>query len=394
MGPETITYGRPWRFRDPRHHYLYVDVRAATSPAGRSNGTDGGTGVQRESAIIDLVEAAYDLEISDADWLPAILRRGLPVLDRGLGVAGWEYGRPPDSGEVEHRRVHVASGPLDFAERHVRGIGVTPPDVLRVAVSTGRAMTGSQAVREIGHPEALQSYVSQVEYCKDVLYLTAVNATGAGVSIVAPLAEVTTLSQYEERWRQMLAAHIEAAHRLREKIALSDTEPSPNTELPHDAEAILDARRFRVADAVGPAKARNATERLREAAIAIDRARGALRGTDPAAALAGWKALVKGRWSVVDWFDSDSRRFVLAIPNAPQVKDPRGLNKRERQVAWMAAAGMTNKMIAYRLGLSTSRISLVLRIAMRKLGVRTRAQLVSKMRDFPNLEDSLPAPPK
>ncbi|MBW2381685.1 MAG: hypothetical protein JRG70_19470 [Deltaproteobacteria bacterium] len=47
-----------------------------------------------------------------------------------------------------------------------------------------------------------------------------------------------------------------------------------------------------------------------------------------------------------------------------------------------AVLGQTNKMIAYRLGLSTSRVSMVLRSAMRKLDVQTRTQLVLRMRDF------------
>jgi DNA-binding CsgD family transcriptional regulator len=42
-------------------------------------------------------------------------------------------------------------------------------------------------------------------------------------------------------------------------------------------------------------------------------------------------------------------------------------------------------VVAYHLGLSTSRVSLHLRNAMRKLGARTRAQLVKKMRDFQSL---------
>ena len=40
------------------------------------------------SAIIDFTEAAYDLEIGEEEWLPTILRRGLPVLEQGLGIAG------------------------------------------------------------------------------------------------------------------------------------------------------------------------------------------------------------------------------------------------------------------------------------------------------------------
>jgi DNA-binding CsgD family transcriptional regulator len=85
---------------------------------------------------------------------------------------------------------------------------------------------------------------------------------------------------------------------------------------------------------------------------------------------------------MVDWFDTDGRRFVLALPNAPHVTDPRGLTERESQVVAYAVLGQTNKMIAYRLGLSKSRVSMLLRGAMRKLNVQTRAQLVLKMRDF------------
>jgi DNA-binding NarL/FixJ family response regulator len=43
-------------------------------------------------------------------------------------------------------------------------------------------------------------------------------------------------------------------------------------------------------------------------------------------------------------------------------------------------------MIAYRLGLSTSRVSTVLHSAMRKLGFRTRTELVKQMRGFQTLQ--------
>lgn len=89
---------------------------------------------------------------------------------------------------------------------------------------------------------------------------------------------------------------------------------------------------------------------------------------------------------MVDWFDTDRRRFVLAIPNAPGSTDPRGLTERENQVVTYAVLGHSNKMIAYRLGLSTSRVSTLLRSSMRKLGFRTRSQMVKQMGDFQALE--------
>ena len=72
----------------------------------------------------------------------------------------------------------------------------------------------------------------------------------------------------------------------------------------------------------------------------------------PDAALQIWKALVWGRWSMVDWFDSDDRRFVLALPNSPSISDPRGLSEREREVVAYAVLGESGKVIGGRLALS------------------------------------------
>ena len=335
------------------------------------------------SAIIDFTEAAYDLGASDEDWLPTLLRRGLPVLEQGLGVAGYHFGIPPGADRVELLDVHVASGPEDFAERHLRALSTTDPEVLRNQLSSGAATTGSEHAKD--DPAQLAHYVSHVDYCKDVLFITAVDQKGSGVALVAPLPEITTLSRQDaQRW-QMLAAHVEAGHRLRHAIGGEASEPEAPPGLPHDAEAIFGARSFRITDAVGRAKERTTENKLRDAAIEVDRARGSMRDTDPDSALEIWKALVRGRWSIVDWFDTDGRRFVLAIPNSPEVTDPRGLSERESQVVASAVMGHTNKMIAYRLGLSTSRVSTLLRSAMRKLGVRTRAHLVTKLREFQSL---------
>jgi DNA-binding CsgD family transcriptional regulator len=337
-----------------------------------------------DSAIIDFTEASYDLELGDDEWLPTVLTRGLPVLDQGLGVACMDYALPPDGGSVELRGVHVGSGPLDFPERHLRALETTPPEVLRQQLKPGGAGTASMECGD--DPQQIEHYTSHVDYCKDVLFITAVDVNGEGVAVVAPLEETTTLSQQElQRW-QMLAAHLEAGHRLRRGLAAKEPFEGEDTGLPHNAEAIFDANSFRISDAVGRAKERAATEKLREAAIAVDRARGRMRKEDPEQALEIWKALVRGRWSTVDWFDRDGRRFVLAIPNSPHVTDPRGLTERERQVVTYAAFGHTNKMIGYRLGLSKSRVSLLLRTAMRKMGVRTRVQLVQRVREFEPLQ--------
>ena len=90
---------------------------------------------------------------------------------------------------------------------------------------------------------------------------------------------------------------------------------------------------------------------------------------------------------MVDWFDTDGRRYVLAVPNPPDLKDPRALTERETQVVTYATLGESHKLIAYRLGVSRSTATKALRSAMRKLGVKTHPQLVAKMSPMPPTDD-------
>jgi DNA-binding CsgD family transcriptional regulator len=107
----------------------------------------------------------------------------------------------------------------------------------------------------------------------------------------------------------------------------------------------------------------------------IDRARSTARGNEDEA-LNLWQGLVAGRWSLIEQFDSDGRRFIVARRNDPHVTDPRALGLRERQVLSYVAMGHPAKLIAYSLGVSPSSVSTTRRTAMRKLGLKTTADIV------------------
>ena len=62
---------------------------------------------------------------------------------------------------------------------------------------------------------------------------------------------------------------------------------------------------------------------------------------------------------MIDRFDSDGRRFVVAVKNDPDHPDPRGLAARERQIAEYVGLGCASKEIAYTLGLSEAAIPIV-----------------------------------
>jgi len=331
------------------------------------------------SDAIDLIEVAYDLEKPDSDWLSDLMDAGAPILDHGLGMFCFEFIRPPGGGgkDAVIQDMHLRSLSPDFPARFVAASQVLSPEFLRAITPPGYAGALSGISKD--HPEEFNLLLEKLGYV-DLFGVTAIDPDGVGVNICAPLPEKTELSaRSRTRW-QMLGAHVASAYRLRR--ALTDGEEGSNDDpngLPYGAEAVLDANGFRIVDSIGRAKEASAGDILRRAARRVDKARGALRKDDPKKALEMWKALVRGRWSVVDWFDTDGRRFVLARPNAPKVFDPRGLTEQECQVVTYVLLGDTNKLIAYRLGLSQGRVSVLVKSAMHKLGAKSRAQLVQKL---------------
>jgi len=331
------------------------------------------------SEAIDLIEVAYDLHKSDADWLSGLMDTAAPMIDRGLGMFGFAFVRPEGGGGADAviQDMQLRSLSPDFPERLAAASQALSPEFVRAVTPPGYAGTWSEIARD--HPKEFHALLEKLGYV-DLFGITAIDPDGVGVDISAPLPETMKLSsKSRERW-QMLGAHIASAYRLRRALIRSESGLDGDAhELPYGAEAVLDANDLRIIEAIGPVKDRNAAQILRRAARRVDKVRGKLRRDDPRKALETWKALVRGRWSLVDWFDSDGRRFVLARPNPPKVFDPRGLSAQECQVVTFVLLGDTNKLIAYRLGLSQGRVSVLLKSAMHKLGAKSRAQLVQKL---------------
>ena len=349
--------------------------------------------------MIDLVEAAYDLRPKDDAWFPKLLEVGEPLFEKGFGTAIRVIERPADGRPIQNRELYKTPNmPADWNETALAMFQSLPPKLVEIRCRPGTAHTQSELwtmyheerqrlglvgdyadVSAMPSPEAIKKMLALG--MGDALIVTAVDPYGIGFYLSLHLPEVTTLSRKERaRWK-MLGAHLAAGFRIRHQLG----EEGPS-KVPDSAEAILDPRTFRVTDARGQADDTDVLETLRGAAVRVDRARGRLRKNDPEESLEVWWALLQGRWSFVDWFDTDGRRFMLAHPNPPNVGDPRGLSEREAQVVAFAALGESGKLISYRLGLSESAVSRALSSAIRKLKVKSQAQLVEKMRGLPKVQ--------
>jgi DNA-binding NarL/FixJ family response regulator len=228
-------------------------------------------------------------------------------------------------------------------------------------ITTATEKVGAKAWNELARPRG----PSDVADCAAVL---AIGEHSVGSMVIMPLDQAHRFSRPVKRVWARVVAHVVAMQRLRASLTLA----APRARA--EGVAVLSPS-GKVEHATTAAQSTSARVLLREAAIARERARGRLRRSDPDEAVEMWRALVDGRWSIVDRFDRDGRRFLIAHENEPQALEPRALTPRERQVVTFAAMGHSNKLIAYELGLATGAVGRYLAVAMKKLGLRARVDL-------------------
>jgi DNA-binding CsgD family transcriptional regulator len=349
-------------------------------PARTLGEQDGGKAVKASNSPIAMIEAAYDFQATPERWLSNLLEAGGDLLDRGQGCAAEILAGLSSEGEPLVSELHVQNGANDLVSRLARAAREIEPHFTKTNAPRRGPFVHTLAEARGSHPEVHDAVTKHVG-CRDMLAMWAINQGTHGVGIHIPSSSLIELDRRARKRLKMLSTHISTAHRLRRRLGHGSS-GVPLTRLPLEEGAILDPKRLSVIEASGAIKGTGALEAIRSAAIRTDRARRCRDDGESGRAFELWEEVLKGRWSVIDWFDTDGRRFVLALPNAGHVRDPRGLTEREYEVATQVSTGDSCKLVAYRLGISRSRVSALLHGAMRKLGVKTREQLVIKMRGF------------
>lgn len=325
--------------------------------------------------LIGVVEAAYHLEGSEEDWLRGVMDAMPGTFDRGFGTTAYTY-QLQRGGRAQVGAV-VASGPPWLAEVTLAtnsAKSYAQADRRTLYEAQRRTLAGAPSfgtASEIFGPSSelyaaafeRDAFAKRYGY-RDFIGIIAREPSGFGVTVGGLLpAPEGSLRRDRARYGR-IAAHLAAALRLRR--ALSTGLGAEEAVLSPDGGCL---------DASAAAQSPAVRERLRKAAQAIDRARSKVRSDDDEA-LALWEGLCAGQWSLVDRFEADGRRFLIAHRNAPEVAEPLALTARERQVLSYAALGYSNKLIAYSLGLATSTVALHLTTAMQKLGFASRIALV------------------
>jgi DNA-binding NarL/FixJ family response regulator len=316
---------------------------------------------------IALIERCHSLGGDTTTWLHELSVAAEPLLGEGEGVAAIAFRGLGDRVEVFSGA--AAGGLPNLAAVAAETNQIAPPRALELIYRSGVVASSLSDLLGAGSELIAPVVTTSGGRYRDTLGIVAHANLGAGVAISSPRRSVGSMPSSQRPYWVRTALHAGAGMRLRLAVESSALE-APSVE------AVLDAS-GRVQDARAHARTSSARDALREAVKRSERARGRMRFSDPAESLALWEALVAGRWSLVDHFDSDGRRFLVAHRNELGNSDPRGLASRERQVAEQLGRGNSPKEIAYALGLADSTVANALARARRKLGLRSLAELAA-----------------
>jgi DNA-binding CsgD family transcriptional regulator len=316
---------------------------------------------------IRLLETAYDIAGDDHSWLQAIANAVRPALDGGLGVVAYFFDASSPRLKIFG---YVGAGAdadhLEFA----RSIHTHPMwQSSEMLKETYRRPSALHHSTEMGltRLDDLVSVTARPDWSR-VLILNIADPSHCGCVFGSIDLRRNTDALKRKLWWSRAAAHIASGLRLRRRLATLDASSQGEEAIMSPSGDVLHAE--------GVAKVRAAREALRDATIAVEKARGRLRRSDPDAALNLWRGLLDGRWSLIDRFDGDGRRFVVAHRNNVETRGLRALTSRERQIASYVALGHSNKLIAYELGLSLGSVGTHLHSVLAKLGAKSRVELI------------------
>ncbi len=319
----------------------------------------------RSQDWIRLLEASYELDQSDDEWRAAMLEHATPMFEECDHVVLFIVGLTPSRVELEHLEV---PGGDENRERAIAINRALPPGARDLVYRSGPAVATLSELVVPQYPEAGEAFESLAEgLARDLVAAIGRADAGRMALLVGALDEVSTTTATQRHQFHLAMSHLGAGLRIRTALARGGVHPD-------EGEAVFDAS-GRMLHADGPAKEQSAREALRQAVAEIDRARSARGRSEGVDAVERWQGLVDGRWSLVDHFDRDGKRFVVAHKNDPSVRDPRGLSVREKQIAELVGMGRSTKEIAYELGLSNSAIGMAVKAVCSKLGLSSRTEL-------------------
>jgi Bacterial regulatory proteins, luxR family len=287
-----------------------------------------------ETELVGFLEAVYALELDDEAWLTQALLSMSRLCGPDHRYLGFFY----DASDVADFKLWNLSRAQGVAPELESSWGIfqslCQPAFVR---STFRSLYLGSARR------SAMPYLEPVLKDRerngwgDFFYLNGLDPSGIGCLLTLGCREPEfRLSPNEAAVFRRLAAHLGAAFRCRRRLG-------PLARTGHGAAAVRSQRRRR--DGLG--------------------------------ALEHWSPLNYARWTLVDSFEEGGRRYVVARENQAEARSFCDLTDRERQIVVHASLGMSNKQIAYALGISDATVRVLMARAAQRFGVHSRKELLA-----------------
>jgi DNA-binding CsgD family transcriptional regulator len=333
----------------------------------------GSTRSQRRTPdVLSVIEAAYRIDAPPDVWLKALADTIYGQIGVGHGLFGFCYDVSEQCRLSVRERVEIGM-PEGLDEQMTGNLEALPDWYIRGTFVRCDAGTSSHIedarIRELSTMQ--MDALAQMFGWRDIFIVSGMDPSRHGVYFGAWLDKQTKLGRVTHATWARVAVHLAAAYRLRRRLAPSEASRAET------ADAVLSPA-GRIEHAQNEAQPSEARHILQDAVVTVERARGRVRRESPERAVAAWPGLVSGRWTLVDHFESDGKRYVLARKNDVALTGFAALSLRERQALGYAALGHTNKLIAYEMGISASTVSVLLHRAAKKLGAETRGALIER----------------
>jgi DNA-binding NarL/FixJ family response regulator len=317
------------------------------------------------SSLVDVVERAYDVDAPALSWLEGIRLSADKSFGGHLAVQAYTFQL---AGNGDFRLLDLSSEP-EWADALRANHAAAGPALIKRLYLGGRPVS---SLRSALRPDDGPLYTQIVRLgVGDALGVTGIDPTGYGCTLHFLERTRSSLSRAAQQGLTRIAAHLASARRLRETI----DHAGATGDVVQGADAVLSADGS-VQHAEREARSIESRAALREAVRRMERARRRSIRADPETALGLWRAMVDGRWSLLERFESGGRRILVAHRNDPASRPSHVLSELERKTVALLAVGHSQKLCAYELGRAESTIHDVAASAMTKMGVASRAALV------------------
>lgn len=315
---------------------------------------------------VSLIEAGYRLDGNDKQWIDGLLTHAELLGERGFWLTIGRYDYTPKKIQLNEIQ---STGP-SAAKQILKSSIQVDSEAVSNFFRAGKPVSSLSEVIYSSEPE-IANVVKKLSNSRvhDKLAVKALSGEGEALIMCWLFNDQVLPTALERKRWGCIASHLGSGLRLRkvtEKLSLENEK----------VEAIFDGN-FKLCDARSLACTRSSCEVLQSVIKRVDKVRTKTGRSDADLAMKSWEGLIQGRWSLVDYFDTDQRRYIVAVKNDPRYPDPRGLTLRERQIAEYMGHGLSTKQICYTLGISPSAVTNCSARVKRKLGLNSTLELVA-----------------